>query len=84
MGRVGAVVFLCVVTLMFAAQVNGQVVACRPGPQKVLVLSNRYADTVAADFAARMPSLTFSSFDVSQTTPTLAQLNEFDAVLLFE
>ena len=50
----------------------------------IAVLSNQYAPELATDFNAQLTGHTFTGIDVSTTTPTLAELQAYDAVLLFE
>src|ERR1700690_286000 len=50
----------------------------------IAVLSNLYAAETAADFNSKLTGHSFTGIDVSSTTPTLAQLQAYDVVLLFE
>ena len=78
------VTVIALLSINFCGAAEAQTSACRPGPHNILVLSNTHADTVAADFSQRMPTLNFSWFNANFDTPTLNYLNQFDAVLLFE
>jgi len=51
---------------------------------KVLVLSNNGEAAVAAEFAAKTVGHVYTPFNVSGQVPTLAQMNQHDAILLFE
>ncbi len=51
---------------------------------KVLVLSNQGADEVVADFTAKTVGHTYTGMAVDNSTPSLAELNQHDVVLLFE
>jgi hypothetical protein len=52
---------------------------------RVGVLSNNYAVTTAADFAAKIPGHTFTGVDVSSSVPTLPLLlSAYDVLLVFE
>jgi hypothetical protein len=52
---------------------------------RVGVLSNKYAATTAADFAAKIPGHTFTGVDTSASVPTLPSLTStFDVLLVFE
>jgi hypothetical protein len=52
---------------------------------RVGVLSNKYAAETAADFAAKIPSHTFTGVDTFAGVPTLSSLTgSFDVVLVFE
>jgi hypothetical protein len=63
-------------------------VACSLSPlaeaARVGVLSNKYFAETAALFNANIPGHTFTGLDVSTAAPTLAALQGFDVVLLFE
>jgi MYXO-CTERM domain-containing protein len=50
----------------------------------VLVLSNQYEAEVVDDFTANTVGHTYTGFNVSGQTPTVAMMNQFDAVLVFE
>ena len=52
---------------------------------RVGVLSNSYAVATAADFAAKIPTHTFTGIDTSASVPTLTSLTDaFDVLLVFE
>jgi len=52
---------------------------------RVGVLSNNYAATTAADFAAKIAGHTFTGVDTSASVPTLGSLTSaFDVLLVFE
>lgn len=52
---------------------------------RIGVLSNNYAATTAADFAANIAGHTFTGVDTSTSVPTLSSLESaFDALLVFE
>ena len=51
---------------------------------KVLILSNQGATSTAADFTAKTVGHTYTAMEVANAVPTLAMMNQHDAVLLFE
>ncbi len=51
---------------------------------KVLVLANSGDASVAAEFTAKTVGHVYTAFNVANAVPTLAQMNQHDAVLLFE
>jgi MYXO-CTERM domain-containing protein len=51
---------------------------------KVAVLTNNGEQAVVTDFTAKTVGHTYTGINVANQTPTLAMLNQFDAVLLFE
>jgi len=54
------------------------------GDINVLVISNQYEDTVAADLQANTTGINFTSLNVAAYIPVPADFDGFDSVLLFE
>ncbi|MCP3886742.1 MAG: hypothetical protein GY700_14975 [Propionibacteriaceae bacterium] len=57
---------------------------CTISTVNCLVISNRCASDVAADFTAHMSHINFTSLSVNSYTPTPADFDGIDVVLLFE
>ncbi|MCB0278688.1 MAG: hypothetical protein KDD94_04250 [Calditrichaeota bacterium] len=56
----------------------------KTGTVRVLVLSNYLHDTVAAQFPQFIANAEFTAVDIDSDTPTVAFLDSFDLVILFE